>query len=186
MKRKKVIVLARHKLIYVDTILPVLHELNNNNNNIFTKIIVDDYALGYKKIKENIVINDILSSIGEIILIQGRSDYRTIRWIHALLVLFGIAWDGLRGGILIHFGSANTYPFKLLRLFFQQEKIYLSEAGIVNKVWKKIENRFLDRPQEAHVENKYLDKVICYSEWFYDHSNSRGEESFFYGPSRVT
>jgi len=182
---KKITILARHKLIYIDSILPVLYSLSIKHD-IYIKVIVLDYALGYKAIKENVIINDIINSMGEVILIQGRSKYKLVRWANSFKTLFGLALDGIKGGVLIHFGLANIFPFRFLRMF-HSNKVYLSETGILYEKWREVESNFLNKSFADFSEtNIYNDKVICYTREFSEYCHKNKWSSFFYGPSRIT
>jgi len=122
---KSIIVFGRNKLNGTDGIMPLLQELTQKNN---SKLIfcVANYKSAYKAILTNQIFKDIILNNGSLNLLGGNSNIRAIRYFFWFIQLSLISLHGIFKAKFIHYGELNSFPFKVIRIFFRN-RIYLIE-----------------------------------------------------------
>lgn len=116
---KKIFVIAKSKIITVDTISPILQVIKSHCN-IDSEIYIPDIS-SYNEIKKNIILNDIIATFGKLKIFGG--DY-TIFFIRKIIVLLQLI------KILL---SSIFFNSKVIHFGFFDRKWYLRVVGSLIK-----------------------------------------------------
>ena len=177
MLSNRVIVFSKKKLVSVDSILPLLLELNQKCGTRVI-IVVMEYAFTYQQIKKNVVISDAIDEMGELIMLGGASRYRIIRKIIGVSQLIKFAVYGFFGAKFIHFGGINNYPLGVLAKT-NSGRIYRSEHQAFEQVFHEFDDRFFDRETDRSIKLLKNETAIALTDSFLNRC-SKGESNEIY------
>jgi hypothetical protein len=153
---KRLVVITKDKLIATDTVIPIMLEFYQ-----ITGCKVDfyvPYKHTMKFINSNIVICDILKKIAHVHIVKSSTKWRKIEYLITLLSWFISA---LFGAKIIHFGTLNIWPFKILGLifnkniFFMQNDTYIHDNAYFNLVVRGIGNK------KEIIDRDFSDSIEC-------------------------
>ncbi len=114
---KKIFVIAKNKIITVDTIFPVLQVIKNHCN-ISSEIYVPDVG-AYNEIKKNIILNDVVSTFG---VLRVLGNCYTALYIKKFIILLQLI------SILL---SSIFFNSKVIHFGFFDDKWYLRVIGFL-------------------------------------------------------
>ncbi|MBT5399232.1 hypothetical protein HOL24_01670 [bacterium] len=134
----KLIIFVKNKLVTIDTVLPLLLEMNQKFK-VRSKIVVwDDCA--HNAIKKNIVIMDLINTVGcELFITKGEKRVWLRRYYIARSLL-GILIESFFGAKIIHFGAFNAGFLKIIS-FLCWKNLYQMSSGSFNFEYKLIKLR---------------------------------------------
>ncbi len=129
------IVFVTNKIITVDTILPILFEIHQYNNQKI--ILVVSRKSGISVIEKNVIINDTINKIGFKFLLGGK--YR-IRWYKRIVgsvqfLLLFVA--GVFGAKFIHFDTLPIPPIRVLSMFFSSRVFYSERDSVPHSFYSQ-------------------------------------------------
>jgi hypothetical protein len=146
------IVFATNKIITTDTILPILIEANQRNNQ--RVIVVVSRKNGLSVIEQNIVINDAINNIGFKFLLGGR--YR-VKWYKRIVgsVQFSLLFiAGIFGAKFIHFETLPLVTLRILSFFFPS-RVFYSERDTIKHDFYKLPHRHINKFNNKYTEGNY-------------------------------
>ncbi len=182
------IVFVTNKIISIDTILPILVEAKQCNNQ--TIIIVVSRKKGVKAIEENIVINDMINKIGFKFLFGGRYRNRwykrTIGSIQFLLLFIA----GIFRAKFIHFDVVHTIPLKILSFFFSSRIFYSEKDATKNhNATHYNKNKFGKVSSEGDYQLPLGSNIISYYErrlyYYFGHKVHENRNVYHLGLTRA-
>ena len=130
MKRRNVHVFLKNKIISLDVIIPFCLELNQQCGIKFI-FVVKDLDTYRSIVHNNIVLRDVIDSIGKITLLSKR--YSKLRFLSRVITLLYMIYIIFRVNIskdyIIHFGLFNVRPFSLLCPLLKRHRVILSSTS---------------------------------------------------------
>ena len=126
--KRKVFVLLKNKIVSIDSILPFAIELNHQCGRRFEFIIWDDKTY-YSIVNNNLVILDMIKSVGGIIKCTTKNDNHILNKLKKLFVMFDVIiqyW--INGASILHFGGLDVKPLLFFSYFFNKKDLILCES----------------------------------------------------------
>jgi hypothetical protein len=134
MAKRKLIVFVKNKLVTVDTVLPLLLEINQKFKVKSEIVVWDDCA--HEAIRHNVVIMDLIDKVGcELFITRGEKKVWLRRY-YILKSLLRITIESLFGVKIIHFGHLNTGILKIIG-FICRRNVYYMSTGSYNFFYKQ-------------------------------------------------
>ncbi len=182
------IVFVTNKIISVDTILPILLEAKQCNNQRI--VVVVSRKKGIQAIENNIVINDTINKIGFKFLFGGRYRNRwykrTIGSIQFLLLFIA----GIFRAKFIHFDVVHTIPLKILSFFFSSRIFYSEKDATKNhNATHYNKNKFGKVSSEGDYQLPLGSNIISYYErrlyYYFGHKVHENRNVYHLGLTRA-
>ena len=189
---KSLVVMGKRRLNATDSLIPLLLELAVKYE---LKIIfcVEEYYVTYRSIRNNAIINDIINNNGTLVLLGGRSKFLIVRYMNWLFHVFFISLHGLAKGRIFHYGTLNTFPFTLLRMFFSS-RIFLIENNTNETDYRtsvlKYKSSYSDKKITRREGGYLFDKdckdprIIYRSSTIKNYIPNNDYDFYYYGRSR--
>jgi hypothetical protein len=130
----KLIVFVKNKLVTIDTVLPLLLEMNHEFK-VKSKIVVWD-DLAHNAIKNNVVIMDLINIVGCELYITKGEKRKWLRRYYIMRSLLYIVAESFFGAKIIHFGHLNAGFLKIVGLICYKNVYYMS-SGSYNFFYKQ-------------------------------------------------
>lgn len=184
------IVFVTNKVITIDTILPILLEVKQCNNQ--KVIVVVSRKKGLQAIESNVVLNDAINKIGFKFLFGGRYRFRLYKRIvgSAQFLLLFIA--GIFGAKFIHFDTLPIIHLKILSKFFASQVFYSEKDSIKHDFFKRpsyIKNKFGKKYEEGNYPVPLGGNIISYNKdrlyYFYGRDILKKRKVYFLGPTKA-
>jgi hypothetical protein len=127
LEKYKLIVFVKNKLITIDTILPLLLEINQKFK-VKSKIVIwDDCA--YNAIRKNVVIKDLINSVGIELFITKGEKRAWLRKYYIIKSLLYIVAESFFGAKIIHFGALNSGILRIIDFLCRKNVYYMSSGA---------------------------------------------------------
>ena len=184
-----IFVFITNKTITLDTILPILIEAKECNNQ--TVVVVVSRKNGLTVIENNVVLNDIIKNIGYKFLLGGRYRYkwykRSVGSFQFLLLFIA----GLLGAKFIHFDTLPLITTNILSIFFKKNVFY-SERDSIECDWYKHPSHHVNKFKKNYIKTKYPvplgGNFISYNKGrlkhYYGNSIYNSKNVYLLGPTR--
>jgi hypothetical protein len=184
------IVFVTNKIIAMDTILPILVEANECNNQ--KVIVVVSRKKGLQAIESNVVLNDVVNKIGFKFLFGGRYRFRLYKRIVGSVQFLLLFIAGISGAKFIHFDTLHHIHLKILSKFFAS-RIYYSERDSIKHDFFKLphhfKNKFGNNYKEGNFPVPLGGNVISYNKdrlhYYYGYDILKKRKVYFLGPTRT-
>lgn len=146
------IVFVTNKIITTDTILPVLLEAKQRKNQLI--VIVVSRKNGFSVIEQNVVINDLINSIGFKFLLGGRLRVRWVKRLIGSVQFLLILIAGFFGAKFIHFDKIPLLTLKILSFFFGP-RLFYSERDSIKHDFFKLPHRQTNKFGTHYSQGEY-------------------------------
>ena len=184
------IVFVTSKIITIDTILPILFEASQRNNQKI--IVVVSRELGMHTIEKNVVINDAVNKIGFKFLFGGRYRVRWYKRIVGSIQLSLLFFAGIFGAKFIHFDTLPVSPIRVLSMFFSSRVFYSERDSIAHSFYLQSSNR-KNKFGLFYTQGNYPvplgGNIISYNKdrlyYYYGHKIHEKRNVYFLGPTRT-
>ena len=184
------IVFVTNKIIATNTILPILLEAKQCNNQ--KVILVVSRKSGISAIEKNVIINDTINKIGFKFLLGGRYRIKWYKRIVGFVQLFLLFVAGVFGAKFIHFDTLQVPTIRLLSMFFSSRVFYSERDSVPHSFYLRSftrQNKFGVFYTQGNYPVPLGGNIISYNRdrlyYFYGKCIHEKRNVYFLGPTSV-